>query len=158
MAVSVAAVTVSVVLPLTLSNVAIIVEVPVALAVARPAVDMLATVVLALVQLTLDVIVLVELSEYVPVAANCKASPDGKVGVAGVTVIVSSVGEVTVRSMVSLRPLLVALMVTEPVATPTTRPCVVTVATEGLRLAHMVALSVVRVALLLSEYVPMSVS
>ena len=93
-----------------------------------------------------------------PVATNDKVSPVGIVGVPGVTAIVDSVGAVTVRPTVSLTPLLVDLTVTEPTATPDTRPLDVTVATEGLRLAHMVALSVVRVALLLSEYVPMSCS
>ena len=92
-------------------------------------------------------------------ATNDKVSPVGRVGVTGVTAIVASVGAVTVRSTVSLSPLLVDLMVTEPAATPTTRPLDVTVATEGLRLAHIVPLAEdVRFAVPPSEYVPQSSS
>lgn len=89
-----------------------------------------------------------------PVAVNCRVSETTIFGVAGVTAIDCSVAAVTLTETVSLSPRWVALRVTLPTARPVTRPVDETLAVARLRLAQMVALSVVRFVVLPSEYVP----
>jgi hypothetical protein len=78
-------VTVRVVLPEILPEVAVMVVVPAATAVARPLLLTVATDVLDEVQVTCVVISWLEPSEYVPKAANWWVNSTGTLGVAGVT-------------------------------------------------------------------------
>ncbi len=113
-----AAVTVSVVVPFTLPDVALMVEVPVATAVARPPAVMVATLLVA----ELHVAVLVRScwleSEYVPVAVNCCVRPLAIDGLAGATEIDDSVGAVTVSVVEPLTVPEVAVMFAVPIPTP----------------------------------------
>ena len=93
---SVAAVTVSVVLPLMLPELAWIVVEPVPTELANPAVLMLATVVAEELQVAVLVRFCVVPSLKVPVAVNCCVPPFGTDGFAGVTATDTSVAAVTV--------------------------------------------------------------
>ena len=117
-----AAVTVRVVLPWTLPEVARMVTEPVALAVARPLLLMVALDVLDELQVTWAVISRVVPSEYVPAAANCWVAPTALLGLAGVTVIEVKVAALTVRVVVSEILPEVTLMVVVPAATAVARP------------------------------------
>ncbi len=81
----VAAVTVRVVFPEILPEVAVMVAEPVATLVARPVLFTVATDVLDDLQMTRVVITWVVPSEYVPEAVNCIVFNTGKLGFAGVT-------------------------------------------------------------------------
>ncbi len=94
--VSVAATTVSPVLPLTVPDVAVIVVVPLSVsAVATPAAVIVAVVVFDELQVTVEVRFCVDPSLYVPVAVNCVRVPSGTEAFAGVTAIESSTAAVT---------------------------------------------------------------
>lgn len=87
-----ARVTVTVVDPLTVPEVAVMVALPVLTAVMRPPELIFAMVASELVQKTFEVRVLVVPSSKVPVAAICKVLPCWTDGVGGPTVIVVNVG------------------------------------------------------------------
>ena len=128
----VAAVTVRVVVSVTVPLVAVMVVVPAATAVSRPLPLTVATDGLDEVQVTcVDISRLVP-SEYEPVAANCWVLPAGALGVSGVTDTEDKVAAVTVRVAVPVLPLKVAVMVAVPAATPVARPLLLTVATVAL--------------------------
>jgi len=126
--VSAAAVTVSVVLPTTLPEVAEIVVVPTATVVARPPAAMVAVAVLDDAQVTEVVRSCVELSVYVPVAVNCGFSPLATLELAGVTAMETSAGPVTVRMVLPVMLPEVAEIVVVPAATAVARPPVAIVA------------------------------
>ena len=123
---SVAEVTVSVVDPDILPDVAVIVVEPAATDVALPlepaALLMAATVVDDDFQVADVVRFCVELSEYVPVAVNCLDVPSAILGFVGVSVMETSVAGVTVS--VAIPEILpdVAVIVVEPVATESANP------------------------------------
>jgi hypothetical protein len=85
------AVTVKVVDPEILPDVAVIVVVPPATPVARPLDEIVAVAVFDELQATDPVMFCVVLSEYVPVAVNCCVAPIKMLGLAGVTAMEASV-------------------------------------------------------------------
>ena len=91
----VAEVTVRVVFPETLPEVAVMVAVPAATGMARPLLLTVATDVLEEAQVTWLVISWLVPSEYVPEAANCFVTPTGMLGLAGVTDMVTTDTETT---------------------------------------------------------------
>jgi hypothetical protein len=97
--------TVKVLEPLTAFDAAPIKELPTPTAVARPVTPIVATLESDVVHIALVVKSWVLLSVYVPVAMNCFVDPKSMDGFAGVTVIETSLGVVTVS-------------VVEPVTTP----------------------------------------
>jgi len=77
---------------------AVMFELPVAIALAKPVVDIATILELELAQVTVEVISAVELSEYVPVALNCKVKPTDKVsGESGVIAIDDNTGATTIK-------------------------------------------------------------
>jgi hypothetical protein len=130
--VSAAAVTVSVVAPLTEPDVAVIVEDPIASVEARPDASIVATTTFDDVQATEPVMLAVLPSEYVPVAVNCSASPLATLGLAGVTAIDVTTAGVTVNVVVPVTDPDVAVTIDEPVASAAARPPPVIVATDTL--------------------------
>ena len=127
-----AEVTVRVVFPERVPEVAVMDEFPAETAVARPLVSMVAVNVFSELQLTDAVISRVVPSENVPVAVNCWVDPTGMIGLAGVTAMEDTVEELTVRVV---NPEIVpeaAVMVAVPAATAVARPLLSTVATEVL--------------------------
>lgn len=64
----------------------------------------------------------VVLSEYVPVAVNCCVVPFALAGLVGVTLIETSVADVTVKPVVPLTAPDVAVMVTDPVLSAEASP------------------------------------
>ena len=111
--VSVAATTVSPVLPLTVPEVAVIVVVPLSVsAVSNPPGEVIvAVVVFDELQVTVEVRFCVDPSLYVPVAVNCVRVPSGTEAFAGVTAIESSVAAVTFSVALPVMPLTVAVIV-----------------------------------------------
>ncbi len=134
---SVAAVTVSVVLPEIAPLVADIVVPPAFNADAKPAALIVAVVVLDDVHVTLAVMFCVELSLYVPVAVNCCVLPAVTVGFAGVTAIDTSVAAVTVSVVLPEIAPLVALMVVPPAFSADAKPVALIVAVVVLDDAHV---------------------
>ncbi len=140
-----------------LPKVAVIAVVPAATAVARPVLrPTVATDGLDEIQVTSVLISWVVLSEYVPVAVNCWATPTGMLGLVGVTAMVDRITEDTVRVTCPETLPEVAMMATgPPAATPVARPVLrPTVATDGLDELHVTC--VVISWLVPSEYVPMA--
>jgi len=122
----VTAFTVSVVFPETLPSVAVIMVVPAATDVARPF-DPLALLIVATpgldeLQVTWVVRSCIVLSLKVPVAVNCRVSPSGRLGLAGVTAIVDRVAAVTVSVVFPETSPKVAVIVVEPTATELASP------------------------------------
>ena len=146
--------TVSVVLPLTVPELAVMVVVPTATAVARPPAAMVAAAGVDDVQVTEAVMSCVELSAYVAVAVNCCVRPAGTLGVAGVTAIETSAGTVSV--VLPLTPPEFAEMVLVPVARVVATPAVLMVATVAVEDAH--ATVDVRFCVEPSVYVPVAVN
>jgi hypothetical protein len=159
---SVAAVTVRLVDPDTLPDVAVIVVEPDATDVADPlepaALLIVATPVLDELQVTDTVRFWVELSEYLPVAANCCLVPLPMLGFAGLIEMDTSVAGVTVRPADPDMLPDAAVTVVEPVATAATKPlepaALLTVATPTLDELQVTA--AVRFCVVLSEYVPVA--
>jgi hypothetical protein len=123
---SVAVVTVSVVLPDTPRSVALIVLVPTPTELASPY-EPAALLIVATVgddedQVTADVRFCVELSEKVPVAVSCWVNPLAMLAVAGVTLIETSVAEVTVSVVLPDTPMKTAVTVVVPGIAPVIRP------------------------------------
>jgi hypothetical protein len=118
--------TASVAVPVMLPDVAVIVVEPVATDVARPleptALLMAATPVVDELQVTAVVRFCVVLSEYVPVAANCWVVPKAMLGLMGVTVMNTSVAEVTVSVVDPDMLPDIAVTIVEPAATDVARP------------------------------------
>jgi hypothetical protein len=126
----VAEVTVRVVLPEILPEMAVMVAVPAEKAVARPPLLTVATNVFDELQVTCVVILKVVPSEYAPVAVNCWMNPVGMLELAGVTDIDERVAEITVRVVLPEISPEVAAMVAVPAATAVARPLLLTVAAD----------------------------
>ncbi len=137
---SVAAVTVSVVLPEIAPLVAEIVVPPAFNAEAKPAALIVAVVVLDDAHVTLLVMFCVELSLYVPVAVNCSVPPAATDGFTGVTAMDTSVAAVTVSVVLPEIAPLVALMVVPPAFSADAKPAALIVAVVVLDDAHVTLL------------------
>jgi len=123
MELTLAALTVSRVLPLIPPNVALMVEVPRLVAVASP-LTVIDAALLDECQCATPVTSWVLPSEKVAVAVNCWLRPSASVGFAGATVINVGVTEVTVNSVLPLTDPRVALMVVVPADTADASPMV----------------------------------
>ena len=156
----VAGVTVRIVDPETLPNVAVIVDVPAATEVAFPlepeALLMVATDVTDELQVTNVVRSCVVLSEKVPVAVNCWVVPSAMLGLVGVTEMDTSVAVVTVRVVDPEMLPDVAVIVVVPAATEVAFPLEPMVATDVVDELHVT--DVVRSCVVLSEKVPVAVN
>jgi hypothetical protein len=153
---SVAAVTVSVVLPEMAPLVALIVVLPAFSADANPALLIVAVVVLDDTQVTLAVRFCVELSLYVPVAVNCCVPPAATEGFTGVTAIDTSVAAVTVSVVLPEMAPLVAEIVVLPAFSADAKPALLIVAVVVLDDAHVTL--AVRFCVELSLYVHVAVN
>jgi hypothetical protein len=153
---NVAGVTVSVVLPETLPEVAWMVVDPVPAALARPAVLIVATPAAEELHVAVPVRFCVLASVYVPVAVNCCVLPFTIDGFAGVTAIDTSVAAVTVSVVLPETVPEVAWMVVDPVPTALASPAVLIVATPAAEELHVAVL--VRFCVLASVYVPVAVN
>ena len=127
----VAAVTVRVVDPTTLREVALIVVVPIRKAFASPRALMVAVVVLDETHTAVLVRFCVVPSLNVPVAVNCCVRPAGTLGFAGVTAIDCRAAAVTVNVVDPATFPDVAVIAVVPVPTPVATPAAVIVATVG---------------------------
>src|SRR5205809_957350 len=118
--------TVTEVLPEMLPSVAVIVTVPFLLAFAKPfdppALLILTTEGVDELQVTWVVRSWIVESLEVPVAVNCRVSPSGRLGLAGVTAIVDRVAAVTVSVVFPETSPKVAVIVVEPTATELASP------------------------------------
>src|SRR5579864_1257691 len=121
-------VTVRIVDPLIVPEVAVIVLLPTAKALAKPALLTVATDWLRELQVTEDVRSCLLPSLNVAVAVNCCAVPEGIEGLLGVTAIALRVG-VTVSLVVPVTEPELAIMFALPGATPVAKPAALTVAT-----------------------------
>jgi hypothetical protein len=117
-------VTVSVVVPEMLPDVAIMVDVPAATPVASPVFDIVALLAFDELHVAEPVIFCVVLSEYVPVAVNCCVALVVMLGLAGVTAIDTSVAVWVVIVNVAVPEILpdVAVIVVVPAATAVANP------------------------------------
>jgi hypothetical protein len=149
----VAEVTVSVVVPEILPEVAVMLVAPAVTAVARPLLLTVATEVLDELQLTCEVKSWLVPSENVPVAANCPVLCRGVLGLAGVIDREPKVAEVTVSPVFPEILPEVAVMVAVPVATAVARPLLLTVTTKLFDETQVVTSGVIS-WLVPSEYVP----
>jgi hypothetical protein len=156
----VAEVTVRVVLPAIVPEVAVMVTVPPVTAVARPLLLTVATDVLDELQVTCVVTSRLVPSEYRPEAVNCWVMPTGMLALAGVTDREARVAKVTVRvalpEIVPEVTVMVAVMVAVPAATAVAKPVLLTVATDGLE--ELQVTCVVISWLVPSEYAPEAVN
>ncbi len=156
----VAGVTVSVVDPDMLPDVAVTVVEPAATDVARPfepvALLIVATPVLDELQVTVVVRFCVVLSENVPVAVNCWVVPLAMLGLAGVIARDTSVAGFTVSAVDPDILPDVALIVVVPAATAATKPELLIVA--ALVLDELQVTAGVRSCVVLSENVPVAVN
>jgi hypothetical protein len=148
--------TVSVVVPVTVPEVAEMVVVPVARVVARPPAAMVAVAVLDDAQVTEAVRFCVELSVYVPVAVNGCVSPFATLGVAGVTAMETSAADTTVSVVLPVMLPEVAEIVVVPAATVVARPPAAMSAVAVLDEAHVA--EAVRFCVEPSVYVPVAVN
>jgi hypothetical protein len=130
-------VTVAVVLPVTLFNVAEIVVVPPPCPAAKPPAEIVATEVFDEFQVALDVTFAVVLLAYVAVAVNCCVDPLAKLGSEGVTAMEINMDATTVKDVLPVFPLSVAEIVALPGEAPVARPVALTVATVVFVLAHV---------------------
>jgi hypothetical protein len=153
---SAAGITVSVVFPDTLPEVAEIVVVPVARVVARPPAATVAAAAFVEAQVAVVVRSCVEASVYVPVAVNCCLSPLATLGVAGVTAMETSAAALTVSVVFPVTLPEVAVMVVVPVARVVARPLAAMVAVVGVDDAQVT--DDVRSSVELSVYVPVAVN
>ena len=152
----VAGVTVKVVLPMILPEVAAMVTVPAATPAIRPGLFSLATNIFDVCQITCEVISWLVPSEYIPVAINCWLSPTGMLGLAGATVMEDKVADLTVRIVLPETVPDVAVMVAAPAATAVARPVLLTVATDVFEKFQVTCVVISR--LVPSEYVPVAVN
>ena len=159
---SVAAVTVSVVLPDTAPKLAVTVVLPTVRDVARPcepaALLIMATDAVPGVHVTAVVRSCVELSVYTPVAVNCCVRPLAILGRAGVTPIETSVAAATVSVVLPDTAPRVAVIAVLPTLTVAARPrepvALLIVATAGVPEDHVTV--VVRFCVELSVYTPVA--
>jgi hypothetical protein len=128
----VAEVTVRVVLPEIVPEVAVMAAAPAETAVARPLLLTVAANVFNELQATDMVISWVVPSETVPVAVNCWVDPTEMIGLAGVTAMEDRVEEVTVRVVLPEIVPKVAVMAAVPAETAVARPLLLMVATDVL--------------------------
>jgi hypothetical protein len=151
-------VTVRVVLPETVPEVAVIVAglVLAVTAVARPLLLTVATDVLDEVQTTCVVISRLTPSEYVPEAVNCWVTPAGMLGLAGVTDMEMRVAAVTVRVVFPEIVPRVAVILGIPAAAAVAKPMLSTVATDVRDELQMVCVVISK--LVPSEYMPEAVN
>jgi hypothetical protein len=124
-------VTVRVVLPERVPEVAVMIVVPAARAVARPLLSTAATYGLSELHVTCAVISWVVPSEKVPVAVNCWVAPLSMPGSAGVMAIEDKVAEVTVRVVLTETVPEVAVIVVVPAVRAVARPLLLITATEA---------------------------
>jgi hypothetical protein len=131
---SAAAVTVNVVDPDTVPEVALMVAVPCARLVAKPAVGALllivATAGMSELHCTVPVMFCVVLSLNVPVAVNCCVVPRGTVGIAGVTAMETNTALVTVIVVEPVIEPELAVIVAVPTPVLVARPLEVMLATD----------------------------
>jgi len=127
----VAEVTVRVVLPEVIPEVAVTVVVPAATAMARPVLLTVATDGLEALQVTCLVISKLVPSEYTPEAASCWVAPKGIFGLDWVTDMEASAAEVTVRAVAPWVFPEMTRITTEPAVTAVARPLPLTVAITG---------------------------
>src|ERR1700722_13671676 len=153
---SVAAVTVSVVLPVMLLEAAWIVVEPVVTAVAKPAALIVATVTAEELHVAVLLRFCVVPSLKVPVAVNCCVPPFGTEGFAGVTAIDTSVAAVTVSVVLPVMLLEAAWIVVEPVVTAVAKPAALIVATVTAEELHVAVL--LRFCVVPSLNVPVAVN
>src|SRR6202030_802743 len=153
---SVAAVTVSVVLPVMLLEAAWIVVIPIVTAVAKPAALIVATVTAEELHVAVLVRFCVVPSLKVPVALNCCVPPFGTDGFAGVTAMDTSVAAVTVSVVLPVMPLEAAWMVVVPIVTAVAKPAALIVATVTAEELHVAVL--VRFCVVPSLKVPVAVN
>lgn len=130
-------VTVEVVLPFTLFNVAETVVVPPPRPVAKPPDEIVATEVLDELQVAVDVTFAVVLLLYVAVAVNCCVDPLAKLGLEGVTFMEASVDATTANVVLPACPFSVAEIVVFPGESAVARPAELTVATVVFVEAHV---------------------
>lgn len=90
-----------------------------------------------------------------PVAANCCMAPWRTVGFAGVTLIETRAGAVTVRTVEPATVPNLAVIVVVPTACPCAKPAAVMIATDG---EDEVQVTFERICVLLSENVPVAVN
>jgi hypothetical protein len=152
----VADVTLRVLLPEIVPEVAVMVAVPGAMAVAKPLLSIVATDVLDELQVTRPFRSWLVPSEYTPEAANWVVSPAGMLGLTGVTDIEAKVAEVTVRVVLAENVPEVAVMVAVPGAVAVAEPLLSTVATDVFVEAQVTC--VVISLLVPSEYAPEAAS
>ena len=150
----VAGVTVKVVFPEIVPEVAVMLAEPVATAVARPLLLTVATEVLDELQVACVVMSWLVPSENVPEAANCWVLPTAMLGLAGVTEMEDRVAGVTAKVVLPEIVPEVAVMVAEPVDTAVARPPLLTVATDVLE--ELQVTCVVISWLVPSEYEPIA--
>src|SRR6202030_3411595 len=153
---SVAAVTVSVVLPVMPLEAAWMVVVPVPPAVPKPAALIVATVTAEELHVAVLVRFCVVPSLKVPVAVNCRVPPFGTDGFAGVTAMDTSVAAVTVSVVLPVMPLEAAWMVVVPVPPAVPKPAALIVATVTAEELHVAVL--VRFCVVPSLKVPVAVN
>ena len=152
----VADVTVRVVLPRIVPEVAVMVAVPATAALAKPLLLTVATDVLDEVQMTSVVISWVVPSEYKPEAANCWVTPPGMLRLAGVTDMEDKTAWTTVRVVLPVITPEVAVMVGVPWAMAVAKPLPSITANDVLDELQMTCVVISR--LVLSEYMPDAVN
>ena len=155
----VAELTVRIVVPETVPEVAVMVGAPAAKAVARPVLLTVATDVFEEFQVTCVVISRLVPSENVPVAVNCWVTPSGTLGILGVTGITTieiKVPEFTVRIVLPETVPKVAVMVAVPPETAVASPLLLTVATSVFDEFQVACVVISKLAP--SEKVPMAVN
>jgi spore maturation protein SpmB len=155
----VAELTVRIVVPETVPEVAVMVAAPAAKAVARPVLLTVATDVFEEFQVTCVVISRLVPSENVPVAVNCWVTPSGTLGILGVTGITTieiKVPEFTVRIVLTETVPKVAVMIAVPPETAVAKPLLLTVATSVFDEFQVACVVISKLAP--SEKVPMAVN
>ena len=157
---SVAATTDSGVFPLTVPSddvaVIVIAVLLIVRAVTNPPAEIVATAVFDDVHVAVAVRSCVDLSLYVPVAANCVRVPTGTEAFAGVTAIDCSTGAVTVSAAVPTTLFTVAVIVVDPGVKVVADPPGAIVATDVLDEFHVAV--IVRSLVVLLLYVPRAVN
>jgi hypothetical protein len=153
---NVAAVTVSVVEPAIVDDVAVIVEVPAAEPVARPAAVIVAVAAFDELHVAVVVRFWVVPSLNVPVAVNCCVAPLVIEGFAGVTAIDCNVAAVTVSPVEPAMDEDVAVIVDDPTPAPVAKPAAVIVAVAVFDEVHVAVL--VRFWVVPSLKVPVAVN
>ena len=148
--------TVKVVEPEMLPDVALIEEVPTATPVASPLAVIVADAGVAELQVTLEVRFCVVPLLKVPVAVNCCVSPAAMDGLAGVTAMETRVAEVTVKVVEPEMDPEVALIEEVPAATAVARPVALMVAVAGV--AELQVAVAVRFCVVPSLSVPVAVN